>query len=260
MKKRKIIFVIVGVSLVFSLNLFQAQVRDVFHSLFAPVQKTFWATGGNVSDLFKGIFKKDYLVEENKKLRSVNQELLTKLAELEELKKENVFLREALEINLAEDFQLAFATITGKDFFQDSISIDKGSSDGLEEGMSVIIAEQKQKILLGKISQVNKNFAKVTLISDKTSSFDVEILGKEAEGLILGEGSQKMRLDFLPRDKIIEEGDVVVSRALGDVYPKGLLVGVVTEAQKDDLKSFQQAEVSPFFNLRELRNVFIILR
>ena len=260
MEKSKFLIIIVAVLLIFSLNIFQGQVRGLFYYFSSPVQKAFWAAGGNLSDFFKGVFKKSDLLEENKDLRLVNQELLTKLAESEDLEKENTVLREALEIGLADDFELVFATVIGRDTFQDSILIDKGLANGLKEDMSVIIADQKQKVLLGKIDSVDKNFAKVILISHKDSSFDVEVLGKEAEGLIKGGGGQKMNLDFLPRDKVIERGDVVISSALGGVYPKGLLVGLIAEAQRDDVKSFQQAEVSPFFRLREVRNVFVILK
>jgi rod shape-determining protein MreC len=258
-KRKKLLIIALGVLLIFSLNLFQKQVRGFFYYFSAPIQKTLWVTGSNLSDFFEGIFRKDYFIEENRKLSLANQALLTKLAALKELEKENIVLREALQIKLAEDFELVFAAVTGKDATQDSILIDKGSADGLAEGMSVIITGQKQRILLGKISQVHKNFAKVTLIFNKSSFFDAEVLGRDAEGLIKGEGDQKMCLDFLPRDKVIEEGDAVISSALGGIYPRGLLVGLITEVQKDDVKPFQRAEVSPLFKLRELRNVFVIL-
>ena len=260
MQKGKFLIIIAAVLLVFSLNLFQGQVRGFFHSFSQPIQKTFWVAGGNLSDFFKGIFKKSDLIEENRELRLENEKLLTKLVRLEELEKENTFLKDALDIELAEEFELVFAAVTGKDFLGDVISIDKGSADGLAEGMSVIITGQKQRILLGKLSQVYEKSAKVELISHKESSFDAEVLGREADGLIKGGGSQTMQLDLLPREKIIEEGDVVFSSALGGVYPRGFLVGSVVKVEKDDVKAFQQAEVLPFFNLRELRNVFVIIK
>ena len=256
MQKRKILIIAIGILLVFALNLFQGQVRGFFYSFSAPIQKTLWATGSNISDFFQGIFRKDVLITENKDFRLRNQELLAELGDLEKLKEENKALRKALGIGLADEFKLVFAAAIGKDAARDAILVDKGLADGLAEGMNVIT---EQRVLLGKVSEVYKNFARVILISDKESSFDAEILEKEIEGLIRGRGGQKIYLDLVPIDKAIEEGDVVVSSALGGIYPGGLLVGSITEVRKEDVKTFQQAEVAPFFKLKELRSVFIIL-
>jgi len=257
MQKRQLLLIVILVLLVFSLNLFQIQVRDFFYSLSNSIQEAFWLTGSNISDFFGGIFRKDDLVIEIKTLRLENQRLLAELAELKTLKEENKTLREALEIGLVEDFQLAFAKVTGRDATQDSILIDKGSIDGLSEGLSVIT---EQRVLLGKIDEVYKNFARVTLISNKKSVFDAEILERNIEGLVRGQGNQRIYLDLIPRDKTLKEGDLVVSSSLGGVYPKGLLVGLIREVRQDDVNPFQQAEISSFFKLRELRNVFIILK
>ena len=245
------------VLLVFSLNLFQNQVRDLFYYFSAPIQRVLWTAGSNMSDFLTGVFKKSDLLTENKELRLDNQKIYIERIELKKLKEENKMLREALEIGLADDFKLADAVVTAKDAVSDAILIDKGFADGVEEDMVVIT---EQKVLLGKIGEVYKNFARVVLISGKESSFDAEILDKKIEGLVRGQGDQKIYLDRIPPESPIEEGDVVISSAFGGIYPRGLLVGRIGEVQKDDLKTFQQAEVVLFFNLRELRNVFIILK
>jgi len=255
MQKRTFLIIAIGVLLVFSLNFFQSQVRGFFYSFSAPIQRNLWAVGGSISDFFGGIFRKNDLITENRDLRLQNQELLKKLADSETLREENRALRGALEIGLTDDFQLAFAAVVGKDITRDLILIDKGSAAGLEEGMSVIT---EQKVLVGKISEVNKNFAKITLVSEKDNSFDVNILGRDVSALLRGRGGQKAYLDRIPGDKTVEKGDVAVSG--GGMYPGDLLVGSIVEVQKDDVRPFQEAEISLFFNLRDLRNVFIILK
>jgi len=257
MPKRKLIIFAVLILLIFSLNIFQQQVRGFFYSFSHPIQKKLWGAGDNIADFFLGIFKKDALLIENRELRTENQKLLLELSELETLKEENAELRKALDIGLPEDFQLALARVIARDVSQDLILIDRGSADGLREDMAIITEE---KVLLGRIIEVNENSAKVSLISHQDSSFDVEVLGKDAEGLIVGQGGQNIQLDFVARDKVIEEDDVVISSSLGGLYPRGLLVGLIKEVQKDDVEPFQQAEVTPFFRLRQLKSVFIILK
>lgn len=257
MQRKKILIVVVGVLLVFSLNIFQEEVRGFFHYFSSPIQKTLWAAGSGISDFFGGIFRKSDLITENRSLRLENQELLAQLETSRTLREENKLLREAVEIGLAEEFDLAFAAVTAKDATQDLIRIDKGSLDGLAEGMAVIT---ERKVLIGKISEVQENSAAVLLISHKESSCDAEISGKDAEGLVTGRGGQKIYLELIPRDKSIDKGDVIVSSSLGGVYPRGLLIGSIVEVQKDDVKPFQQAEAALFFKLRELKQVFIILK
>jgi rod shape-determining protein MreC len=134
--------------------------------------------------------------------------------------------------------------------------INKGSKDGIEENMPVITS---QKILVGKIYKVYKNYSRVMLLTDKENSFGGKIVGKETLGEVSGEGNLKIIFDLIPQEKEISEGDLVETTALGGVFPKGLLVGKIGKIQKSDVQSFYQAEISPFFDLDKLETVFIIL-
>ena len=146
--------------------------------------------------------------------------------------------------------------IIGKDISSDTILVNKGLNDGLTPGLPVITS---QKILVGKISEVYKNFSKVMIISNKESSFDAEIENREAIGIAKGKGGLKLYLDFIPKEKEILEGDIVVTSALGGIFPKGLLVGQIKDIKRSDIEPFQQAEISPFFNIKELETLFILI-
>lgn len=243
---RKILPLILLVLLIFSLNLFSRQTRNFFYSISAPVQKIIWEARRG-SDFER----------ELRELRIENQRLLAENVALKEIRSENKILRNALEIGLAEEFQLDFAQVIGKYIDQDAILIDKGAEDGFLENLPVITAE---KALVGRIAEVYNDFSRVELISNQASAFDVEILDKDIFALLKGRGRSKVFLDLIPRDKEIQPGDLVVSSSLGGIYPRGLLVGVVESVKKNDVQPFHQAEVSPFFNLQEIKNVFIILK
>ena len=70
--------------------------------------------------------------------------------------------------------------------------------------------------------------------------------------------SQSPRL-LITEHKEVKEGDLIVSTALGSIYPKGLLVGFVKEVKQSDIKPFYEIEVSPFFDLQAISSVFVIL-
>ena len=255
-RKKKILIVIIGLLIILSLNFFQKEVKGFFYSFSAPIQKSLWGAGDRVSDFFESIFRAKNLKKEAEELKLKNQELLAENVSLQNLKKENQILREALEIGLEKDFKLELAEVIGKDIGQDSLLINKGLKNGISEGMPVIT---QQKAILGKITEIYENFSRVRLISNKESSFDAEIIERDILGVVRGKGGLKIYLDLIPRQKELKEGDLVTSASLGGIFPQGLLIGLIKKVKQRDVSSYQQAEISPFFNVEEIENVFIIL-
>jgi len=248
------------------------EVRNFFYLISAPIQKSLWRLGERVSDFFETISEIKNLKKENRELKLKIQELLAENAKLKELKKENEILREALGIGLEKEFKLSLAEVIGKDISQDSLIINKGSEDGISKGLPVIT---QQKVLLGKISQVYKNFSKVMLISNKNSTFSARFQDseppailpsaeggrapKDIEGIVKGKGNLQLFLDLIPQNAEIREGDDIVTISLGGIFPEGLLVGEIKEVKKSDIEPFQQAEISPFFDIKAIESLFIII-
>ncbi len=260
-KKKILIWVFIGILVIVLLNFFQKETRSFFYSISSPVQKVLFEAGSKTSDFLESIIRAGDLKNETNGFKLKNQELLSQVVALEDLKKENKILREALEIELQKDFKLVLSQIVGKDISQDFILINKGSKDDIFEGMPAVT---QQRVLVGKISEVYENFSKVMLISNKDSSFNAKISasGKEEDnisGVVRGKGNSKVLFDLVPREDDIFEGDVVVTSALGRTFPKGLLVGKIKTIKKIDVEQFQQAEIEPFFDISDTENIFIIL-
>lgn len=264
-KRGKVYIVIIGILFVLSLNFFQKEVKSFFYLISSPAQKALWEMGDKTADFFEAITEIKNLKKENEEFNLRIQELLAENSSLKDFRKENQDLREALEIGLQKNFQLVLAEITGKDINQDSILINKGSKDGILEGFPVIT---QQKSLLGRVIEVYDNFSRILLISNKKSSFDAKILVSPGEaggsdsdiaGVVKGGGSFKVFLNFVLQEEEIKEGDLVVSSALGGTYPNGLLIGLIKEVKKSDTSPFQQAEISPFFNILSMERVFLII-
>ncbi|MFH1894783.1 MAG: rod shape-determining protein MreC, partial [Patescibacteria group bacterium] len=74
-----------------------------------------------------------------------------------------------------------------------------------------------------------------------------------------GQGALGAILDLVPREFEIKEGDSVLTSALGGVFPGGILVGKISKVEKNDVESFQKAQVQPSFDIKELEDVFIIV-
>ncbi len=235
---------------------FSKVLRGFFYSFSRPIQEKLWEKGKFISDFFETLVYARRLKEENEELESKNRELITKIAELEDLRKENKILRRALELDLQEEFDLKICRVIGREIGADYLIIDKGAVDGISFGVPVITQD---KSLVGRISEVYETISKVQLLTSKDSSFDVEIFEKEIYGLAKGKRDFKLLLDLVPKEKELKEGDKVVTSALGGNFPRGLLVGDVIHIDKPDLTSFQTAEIKPSFELKELSSVFVII-
>jgi len=263
MRRKKLpVIIIISVLILLSLNVFQKEVRNFFYLTSSPFQKILWQAGEKTSNFFEALSKIHSLREEVERLRHLNQELLQKLITFEKIKKENEFLREALNAPLRKNFKLLLASTIEKDIGQDSILIDKGSDDGVEKDMPVITS---QKALVGKVEKVYKHFSKVNLISNKGTSFPVIIMSegeekeeREVKGIAKGKGNFTLYIDFLLADKEIFPGDIVATCALGGVFPEDLLLGRIEKIKKSDVEPFQQAKVELAFNIKTLKELFII--
>jgi len=254
--KAKILIIAIVAALVLSLNFFRAETKGFFYYISTPIQKVFWSVGDSIANFFGAVGDLNGLREENDQLQGFFHELLAEKAYLTELKEENEVLREALQLDLQKEFQLVLVDVIGKDIGQDSFLINQGSRDGLSPGMPVIT---QQKILVGRIAEVFEKFSRVVLISNKNSSFDAKVSGTAITGVARGQGGSNLKFDLVPQEKELKADDLVVSSALGGIYPEGLLVGRISKASRDDVSSFYQSEIAPLFNLESTTMVFVII-
>lgn len=250
-----IVILLIAFFIILNLTNFAKEVKNLIYLISSPIQKTFWKMGNEISDFFEMVSEMRNLKKENETLELKIQELLGQISILKEIKKENEILREALGLGLPEEFKLQLTQVIGKDISSDTILINKGFKDGLSKDLPVIT---QQKILVGRISEVYKNFSKVILISNKDCSFDAEVQDRETLGVIKGRGNFQVFLDLIPQEKEIREGDIVITTSLGGIFPQGLLVGEIEKVIKSDIEPWQQAKIKPAFNIRELETLFII--
>lgn len=251
-----IIFLTITLFIILNYFLIAKEIKNFFYLVSQPFQKVLWKRGDEISDFLGMVFEIKNLKKENEELKLKVLELLSENIEKKQLEKENKALREALEIGLEKEFKLEIAELIGKDISQDFILINKGQRDGVSKDLPVIT---QQKILVGSISEVYKNFSKVALLSNKESSLDVRVFEKQVEGVVKGKGNFRLSLEFIPKEKEISKGDLIVTTSLTRLYPQGLLVGQIKEVKKQDIEPFQTAEVLPSFQIGEAEILFIII-
>jgi len=242
------------------LNLFSVEIKSFFMLASLPIEKTFWRASEPISRNFSFVSKFGLLEKENTELHEENQKLLSQVIFLQSTVKTIESETSAQAVLQKNNFNFAMADVIGFDG-NDEITLDKGSASGVFEGMPVV---NKQGVLYGNIVKSFKNFSYVLLISSQSSVVSVKVLREvqedsmpEIEGVVKGSGGLEVFLDLVPVNDQLCEGEVLISSALDDTFPKGLLVGRIEDVQKNDQRPHQQAKVSPFFNI-STDNLFII--
>lgn len=256
-KTLKILLIILIIAVFILFNKFGGKaIRNTFYLIFSPFNKTLWRAGEGVANFFGTTFKQRALEKENEELERQNLILLKELSELKTLREENKTLRSALNLGLAESFELFLAEVIAEEKDQGSLLISGGIKKGIFADMPVITQEG---VLVGKIKESFSSFSKVVLISHPKNVFDVEIQrDKSVLGVVRGKGNLGIELQLVPKEKELKVGDVVLTTTMGGNFPKGFLVGEIKEVRRSDPEPFQGGTLNPYFTHINLRRVFVI--
>ena len=223
----------------------------------APIQSYFYDWGDRASTYSRLVVSIRQLDKENKILEEKIRSLYVSKNKVKALTRENKMLREQLGFVKERSEEMTPAFIISRDpnnlFF--SLGIDKGSNDGIKSGMPVILSDG---ILVGQILEVEGNTASVLPVVDSRSQINAEVVNSGATGIITGEHNLALVMDMIPQDKQVESGDLVATSGIGQLFPRSLLLGEVTEVSTSDNALFQEAEVKPLYNIQDLRLVFVI--
>src|SRR5665811_1870324 len=84
------------------------------------------------------------------------------------------------------------------------------------------------------------------------------VQGTRAQGIVTGSLSGRLVMDFVERDQPVEEKLIVISSGFGQIFPKGIPVGIVQSVGEVDVNIYKQIEVRPFVDFDTLEEVMII--
>lgn len=252
--------VAVLVALLIFLNIFNQQIRNAFLSISSPLSGVFLRSGSSTSDFLHSFISFQYLKNENNSLLKENEKLLGQIALLNDALRRQDALEKAVSNTREDNFNIQLAGVIGLDSANDTIFIDKGSSDGIAAGMPVI---SQEKVLYGRVAEVYRNYSQVMLISSAGSALNVKInqadaLEKPVQGVLKGQGGLAALLDLVNIDASVNASDVLVTSGLEGMFPPNLLAGKIVSVQKNDAKAFQTASVQPFFDVKNIGVVFAI--
>lgn len=230
--------------------------QGIFLTLTAPVdsglRKVFEPAAAFLSDA--GSI--DDLRAENRQLRLENEALQQDVVGLAQARERVTQLEEALKIpsGAAYGDRLA-ANIVHRDAsaFTDVVSIDKGTDDGVHEGMVVI---STKGTLMGTVTESLGKQSFVRLITDSKSRVAAQIQETKADGIIKGTANRQLSFELAQAE--IKVGDTIITSSLTGRYPEGLPIGKVTEVGGTPQDTYRSVEVEPFVRMSTATAVLVL--
>jgi rod shape-determining protein MreC len=183
-----------------------------------------------VADFGRGIWGNYFALRgaarENEELKRRILELEGKVQEQEALAGRTRVLEDALGLRQSQPAPtLAARVIAGSPMPNVlTVTVDRGSDDGVEPDMAVIGA----KGVVGRvIAPVARHAATVQLLTDQYAGIAVTFERAAAGGVAVGDGRTNLRAKYVPVLAVVQAGEKVTTSGQDGVFPPGFLVGVV---------------------------------
>ncbi len=231
--------------------------KDVTLKITSPFQIAFSRAGHGVSNFFGLLGSIKNLSRENQELKNRNAQLVSENTKLKEVKKENSLLRRQLGFQKENNFHLLKAEVINRNpqsAFQ-FITLDQGEKAGIKEGQAVTF----NGALIGIVKETDYYTAKVLLITDQTSIVNAYIQESRASGIVKGQLGYSLKMELIPQNVVVKEGDTIITSGLGGLLPKGLTIGTIDSVDKANNEIFQTALIKPTVSFKDLETVFVIL-
>jgi rod shape-determining protein MreC len=206
--------------------------------------------------------------QENEKLRKQVEALRQRVIQEQTAVSENDRLRDLLSFVDGPSFPAGFTGVSTRvvgrppSAYNQEVLIAAGSSAGVRRNDPVVT----QDGLVGLVTNVTSNGAKVTLLTDQSSAVSAIVLESGAAGLVRHgpSDSSVLVLDRVGKDESVEEGNLVItagwrSGKLESLYPRGIPVGMVKSVGQQDVDLYKRIQVAPLVNFDALAEVIVLV-
>ena len=264
-QKNYIAFGIVALAAVLVLSLplsATARLKLALGSLFLPLFGLTGATQQLPSDLVNSVLPRRELLREIDNLRRQNQDLQAAKLQDAAIAMENDQLRSLLGWEKQQPWKFRLAHVVTRDpaNWWRTVEIDLGSRDGMTPNLPVLTTDG----LVGRIWSVGYTRSQVILVGDPKCRVSALVEDPVQDtGILSASGpldSSLADLTYLAGSADVKPGQAVVTSGIGGVFPKGIPVGQIVDAQKVDFGLYTQARVKLSANLGSLEEVLILVQ
>lgn len=256
--------VVLGAAVLLHVVLISAQVNTasglpvlqvVTFGSFSEVQRATMSMVDGVRGMWSGYIALRQVQEENAALKQELQTLQVRFQQERAEAQRTDNLRQLLELRDRANLETVAAEVIAGPASPDfrTVTIDKGSSDGLATDMAVISPAG----VVGRVILPSGRAAKVQLLIDRNAAAGVLIERTRVQGVVMGIGDGVLRLQYVPGTADVKTGDLVVTSGIDGIYPKGFVIGTIDHAERG-AGAYHEISVRPAVDFARLEEVLIV--
>lgn len=208
------------------------------------------------------LLPKSVLVKEVEKLRRENEQLKIEVLQTRELARENAALRDLIGWQKQLPWKSRIAQVITRDpaNWWRSLQINLGSDDGVMKDLPVITPNG----LVGRVQEVGPGSSRVALLGDPHCpvSAVVDNPSRDTGTIVPGEATvldeSIVEMTYITRHSQAIPGQKVFTSGLGGIFPKGIIIGHITETNSVGYGLYLEARVKLSADLQELEEVFVV--
>lgn len=261
--RNKPLFIAIIVLLVLVILLFitagSAGGNNFLGRIFSSVQQGVHQAASAVGGWFSSLFSGSALESENAALKAQVAELEKQILAYSELEKENERLTSLLDVkDSVAGWHSVTARVIGRSpgEWYSGFTINVGTDDGITLNAPVITAGG----LVGKVVEVTPTYAKVVAIVDSSSGVSALIERTRENGVVRGSASAALQLKYIDSGSNVAAGDRVLTSGLDGLFPKGLVIGTVTDVSDNPEAGGKLIHVESAVNFSTLEEVVVLTK
>jgi rod shape-determining protein MreC len=231
----------------------------------APLQQAVTTVTRPIGDFFSGLVHLPSLEDQNQRLQREIDALSAEAAVQTDRESQIEQLSNLLGLkeSLTPTSVAAVVIANGLSNFRYTITINRGSDDGVKLDQPVVTGSEQAPILVGRVTRVSPISAEVELIIDRNSVVAGRLSVSHETGQVQGQGEGDLRMSLVTPGTSVEGDETVVTQGYEvngqqGLYPPGLVIGRVSRVipGTDGLEEF--VTVRPAIDFSALEFVLVL--
>jgi rod shape-determining protein MreC len=228
-------------------------------SVVGPLQDAVSRVFHPVASFLGGLARVGSLESENRRLTDEVERLRQAAGTRVSTERELQRLQRLLELDQSLGITGVTATVIGASpsNFEWSITINRGSADGVKVNLPVVAGEG----LVGIVTEVSLHWSAVQLIIDPRSAVAGRLASSGETGLVAGQRGNPMIMDLVNPDVKVAANELVVTSGYqGGLYPPEIPIGFVSSVYARPGSLTKSILVRPAVDFSSLEVVEVVLK
>ena len=224
--------------------------------VFAEVQRATTSVVGGVQDSWQNYFALQQVRTDNERLTQELAQLRVQMQQERALAQQSRSLQQLLDLRSSLEVKTTGANVIGSGASAEfrTVTLDKGTGDGLRPDMAVISPSG----VVGRVIMPTGRASKLQLLIDRNAAAGALVERSRAQGVVVGTGTDRLRMDYVSGTADLKVGDRVVTSGIDGIYPKGFVIGQIESVERG-AGEFSGITVRPAVDFSGLESVLVVL-